>query len=343
MFNALDSSSRDLLLDKCEFLRSVFVCSNIAHQQPTMASENSKSQLLDTDVKNASTVSKVTSTTRDYYDSATADTFYHTLWGGQNICVGIYDKPDDPIALASQRTVERMAAMAIPITAQTRVIDMGAGYGGSARYLARTYGCHVTCVNLSPVQNERNEQKCQEEGLEHLIDIVEGTFEDLPLPDHSFDLVWSQDAFAHSGDRERVIAEIDRVLVSHCGKVVFTDIMEKESVDREALKAVLTRVPLDYFGTVGFYHKEFASRGLVNKGFQDWTKHMTIHYGRVFEELEKYEAERPTNNQIDVGEQAIKVFEDNMKNGLRAWVEAGNAGNLVWGAFTWSRMSTEDI
>ncbi|KAL9634124.1 MAG: hypothetical protein Q9164_004287 [Protoblastenia rupestris] len=302
-----------------------------------MASENFKSQLLDTDVKYASTVSKVTSITRDYYDSATADTFYHTLWGGQNICVGIYDKPDDPIALASQRTVERMAAMAIPITAQTRVIDMGAGYGGSARYLAKTCGCHVTCLNLSPVQNERNKQKCQEEGLEHLIDIVEGAFEDLPLPDHSFDLVWSQDAFAHSGDRERVIAEIDRVLVSHGGKVVFTDITEKEGVDREGLKAVLKRVPLDYFGTVGFYHKEFASRGLIDEGFQDWTKHMTRHYGRVLEELEKYESDRRTNNQINGEEQATNAFEDNMKNGLRAWVEAGSAGNLIWGAFNFSR------
>ena len=44
--------------------------------------------------------------------------------------------------------------------------------GGSARFLAKTFGCHVTCMNLGTNQNNYNEEKAREEGLSHLITVV---------------------------------------------------------------------------------------------------------------------------------------------------------------------------
>ena len=37
-----------------------------------------------------------------YYDSDDADRFYFTIWGGEDIPVGMYKTPDEPIAPASQ-------------------------------------------------------------------------------------------------------------------------------------------------------------------------------------------------------------------------------------------------
>ena len=36
-----------------------------------------------------------------------------------------------------------------------RILDVAAGacYGGSAQFLAKTYGCHATCLNLSESHN----------------------------------------------------------------------------------------------------------------------------------------------------------------------------------------------
>ena len=288
------------------------------------------------------TTLSVTSTTREYYDSSPADDFYHTSWGGQSICIGTYDSPDDSIAEASQRTVERMAARAAPITRQTRVIDMGSGYGGSARYLAKTYGCRVTCLNLSPVQNQRNKLKCREQDLEHLIDIIEASFEDIPLPDHSFDLVWSQDSFTHSSNREKVVGEIDRVLVKRGGRVVFTDPMEKDGVDRAALTAVMKRLPVDHFGTVNFYLNEFVNREFTNPGFEDWTGHMTRHYAKVLEELEGLESSEATSGRqpppgLAAHGKGQAAFIANMKVGLRAWIAGSESGDLVWGCFSFIR------
>src|SRR5699024_1370546 len=101
--------------------------------------------------------SSAVQTARDYYNSTDADTFYFTIWGGTDIHVGLYRGVEgltdtDDIPKASARTVERMASYIEP-DSSTRIMDVGAGYGGSARHLAEKYGCKVTCLNLSEVEN----------------------------------------------------------------------------------------------------------------------------------------------------------------------------------------------
>src|SRR5690606_3033107 len=121
----------------------------------------------------------------DYYNSEDADNFYFHVWGGEDIHVGTYNSPDEDIRTASRRTVERMARK-VQLTSAMRVLDLGAGYGGAARYLAATYGCQVTCLNLSEVENERNRRMNAEQGLDHLINVTDGSFEDLPFQDNAF-------------------------------------------------------------------------------------------------------------------------------------------------------------
>ena len=264
-----------------------------------------------------------TAVARAYYNSVDADTFYHTLWGGEDLHVGIYASPTENIASASRRTVEHMVSIAGPITPATRVLDMGAGYGGAARYLAKTYGCKVTCLNLSGVENERNKMKTKEQGLADLVEVVEGSFEDMPLPDHSYDLVWSQDAFLHSGDRAAVVAEIDRVLVKGVGRIVFTDPMAAEDAELEGLKPILARLQLESLGTLAFYRAEFEQKGFRDMGFGDHTAQLVTSYSRVLQELENQE-ERLKGEISD-------QYRKNMKVGLGHWINGGKNGQLCWG------------
>ena len=267
--------------------------------------------------------SAATAVARAYYNSADADTFYHTLWGGEDLHIGIYTSPTTTIASASRHTVELMASIASPISPKTRVLDMGAGYGGAARYLAKTYGCKVTCLNLSSVENERNRMKTKEQGLADLVEVVEGSFDAMPLPDHSYDLVWSQDAFLHSGDRATVVAEIDRVLVTEGGRIVFTDPMAAEGANPEGLKPILARLQLESLGTLAFYGTEFEKRGFQDMGFEDHTEQLVKSYSRILEELEGQE-ERLKGK---ISDQYIR----NMMVGLGHWINGGKNGQLCWG------------
>lgn len=260
-------------------------------------------------------------TARSYYDSEDADNFYSLVWGGEDIHVGLYETPGEEIAAASRRTVARMAEIA-GIGAGTQVLDLGSGYGGAARQLARNHGAKVHCLNLSPVENERNTRLTTEQGLEKLVSVATGTFEDVPVEDASIDVVWSQDAFLHSGDRNRVLDEAARVLKPG-GQVVFTDPMAVDGLDQSSIQPILDRIQLATMATPGFYTGGLEKRGFTSVTFHDHAAQLPTHYGRVREELIAREQE--------LAAAISDTYITNMKAGLQHWVDGGNAGKLTWG------------
>jgi sarcosine/dimethylglycine N-methyltransferase len=258
----------------------------------------------------------------EYYDSTEADAFYQNVWGGEDIHIGIYDTPDEDIARASRRTVESMASQIPGITENTRVIDLGAGYGGSARYLASSFGCRVTCLNLSRTQNNLNRSKNAEMGLDGLIDVVHGSFEDIPAEDEAFDVAWSQDAILHSGDRPKVLDEITRVLAPG-GRVTFTDPMQADDVPDGVLQPILDRIHLSTLGSFAFYREEFAKRGFEEVKMTPMLEQLRTHYFRVGEELKsRYD---------EIVKLSGQAYVDNMLRGLDHWVAGADKGYLAWG------------
>lgn len=257
-----------------------------------------------------------------YYDSPDADEFYFRVWGGEDIHIGLYRGPQDPIPEASRRTVERMAEKLADLPKGASVLDIGSGYGGSARHLAKKFGLRVTCLNLSKVQNDRNRQRNLEVGLEGLIDVVDGNFEDLPFPDNQFAAVWSQDAILHSGDRLKVFDEVGRVLQPG-GSFLFTDPMQSEHADPQRLKPVLDRIHLDSLGSFAFYRRAAADRGWKEAGIEALSENLTAHYSRVKAELEAREEELDAFCSRD--------YRVRMKEGLQHWIDAGQRGDLAWG------------
>lgn len=257
-----------------------------------------------------------------YYDSSEADAFYKTIWGGQDIHIGIYRDDAEPIADASRRTVETMANRLVKSDGITRILDLGAGYGGSARYLADRFGCQVTCLNLSETQNALNRTLTAEAGLTERVRVVYGDFENIPEPAGSFDIVWSQDAILHSGNRKRVLDEVHRVLVSS-GQFIFTDPMQSDSCPDGVLQPILDRIQLSTLASFGFYRNELGTRGFKESPTEPLTDQLRMHYWRVGQALQ------------DRYDEAVKLsgktYVDNMINGLQHWVDGADRGYLAWG------------
>jgi sarcosine/dimethylglycine N-methyltransferase len=265
---------------------------------------------------------------RAYYNSEDADTFYHTVWGGEDLHIGIYESDDDTIFDASRRTVERIAGKIRNPGKEMRVLDLGAGYGGSMRYLARHYGCRAVALNLSEVENERNRRMNKEQGLEELIEVVDGSFEKLDFKDNTFNVVWSQDSFLHSAEREHVLTEAARVLKPG-GDFVFTDPMKADDCPEEVLQPILDRLQLEDLGSPAFYRSAGETHGLRLLEFEELQDQLPRHYARVLEELEQREEELRKKISAD--------YLDRMKTGLRHWVEGGRKGRLTWGIFHFSK------
>ncbi len=266
--------------------------------------------------------SSTVDTAREYYNSTDADRFYATIWGGEDIHIGLYDSDNDSIVDASRRTVEKMASTVKNLDSKTRVLDIGSGYGGSARYLNKEYGCQVGCLNLSDIQNKRNRELNQKEGISLAINVIDGSFEDIPLPNGSVDLVWSQDAILHSGDRKKVFEEVARVLAKG-GQFIFTDPMQSAKCPKKVLQPILDRIHLDSLGSIEYYQQLANDLELKEVEIADLSKNLPAHYSRVLQELVAQH-----NTLIRV---CAEEYLANMKVGLQHWVDAGMAGHLTWG------------
>ncbi len=264
---------------------------------------------------------EVVKTTETYYDSDEADRFYFHVWGGEDIHIGLYDDGDS-IRDASAKTVTRMVDRLHGWSDETRVLDLGAGYGGSARALVKRFGCHVTCLNLSQTQNRRNREMSADQGLSDRIEVVHGNFEELPFDDGQYDVVWSQDAFLHSGRRETVLKEARRVLKTG-GNMVFTDPMQADDCPDGVLGPVLARIHLSSMASFGFYREAAGRVGLDVVGIDDLTPMLPRHYAAVRSELKSRYDEM-----VGISGQ---VYVDRMIEGLGHWIEAGEAGHLAWG------------
>ena len=262
-------------------------------------------------------------TTKAYYDSDSADNFYHTIWGGEDIHVGLYKDDEESIFDASARTVATMIDM-VPLNKDSKVLDVGAGYGGAGRHMAKKIGCQVVCQNLSEAENERNREKNKAQGLDQLVDVVGGNFEELPFEDASFDIVWSEDAILHSSRRDQVIAEVARVLKPG-GHFIFTDPMQADHVtgNEEALKPIYNRIHLESLGSVKKYREYAKASGLEAVEILEKPEQLTTHYGRVLEEVE--------SRYNDVLQVCDQEYIDNMRKGLKHWVNGGQQGILNWG------------
>jgi SAM-dependent methyltransferase len=271
---------------------------------------------------------QATQTARDYYNSADADTFYAEVWGGEDIHVGLYKSSDEPIRDASRRTVDHLADRVAPLDAEKTVLDIGAGYGGAARRLAERFNCRVICLNLSEAENERNRQLNKQAGVDDRIEVIDGSFEDIPLDDHAADVVWCQDAILHSGDRARVLEEVDRVLKPG-GRFVFTDPMRTDDCPEGVLDPILARIHLPDLGSPGFYQAKAEELGWRDLGFEPMHEQLVNHYARVLETTER-EGEQLKGRVSD-------EYIERMKNGLRHWVEGGKAGHLAWGVFLFQK------
>jgi sarcosine/dimethylglycine N-methyltransferase len=102
----------------------------------------------------------------------------------------------------------RLAAEQLHLGPRSRVLDIGAGVGGPARYLAHATGCHVTALELQPNLHEIGKDLTRRSGLATFITHVCGDVLTYPISEGIFDAVVSWLAVLHIPDRPRLCKRI---------------------------------------------------------------------------------------------------------------------------------------
>jgi sarcosine/dimethylglycine N-methyltransferase len=128
--------------------------------------------------------------------------------------------PADPRGIAA--TME--LAQAAGIKKGSSVLDIGAGLGGPSRYLAATFACHVTGIDLSPSFVEAATYLAARAGLTDKVTYELARAEALPYRDQSFDVAWTQHVAMNIADRRSLYREAYRVLHSG-GRFAIDDVV----------------------------------------------------------------------------------------------------------------------
>lgn len=103
-------------------------------------------------------------------------------------------------------------AQLVPLSAQTRLLDVGGGLGGAARLLASQKGLAVTVLDLTEAYCQVGEMLTSRTGLSDQITFQRGDALDMPFADQSFDVIWSQHATMNIAEKAPLFAEFARVL-----------------------------------------------------------------------------------------------------------------------------------
>jgi sarcosine/dimethylglycine N-methyltransferase len=115
------------------------------------------------------------------------------------------------------------------VRADKSVLDVGSGVGGPARFLAATYGCRVTGVDLSEPFVEAARYLTERTGQSAQVSFEIGSALALPFGDGRFDVALLQHVAMNISDRAGLYREIRRVLKPD-GKLGLFDVVSGDGV-----------------------------------------------------------------------------------------------------------------
>ena len=200
----------------------------------------------------------------------------------------------------------RDAAEALRLNAGERVLDVGAGIGGPARFLAHSVGCSVTALELQDSMHAIGSALTDRCGLSALVRHVRGDALTCPLGAAEYDAAVSWLVIHHIPDRPQLLRRVAAALRPG-GRLYIEDLCERapfsadEVTDvREMLQAVTMTSAADYVEDVraaGFSVSEATdmhdawSRFCADRA-AGWRanadRHCRVHGDAIFTTLDRF-------------------------------------------------------
>ncbi|HZT78125.1 MAG TPA: methyltransferase domain-containing protein [Vicinamibacterales bacterium] len=161
------------------------------------------------------------------------------------------------------RGMEATAALAdwMPARASDRILDIGSGIGGPARYVATRFGCRVNGIDLTPEFCAVARDLTTRLGLSDRVTFDVANALALPFADATFDGVYSMNVSMNIADKAAFHREIARVLKPG-GWVVLAEIAKGTGGELEFPTPWASSAATSFLAT-----EDETRRSLVDAGF----------------------------------------------------------------------------
>ncbi|MFM9873905.1 MAG: SAM-dependent methyltransferase [Fimbriimonadaceae bacterium] len=228
----------------------------------------------------------------------------------ENLEVGDLSPVDEFHIRGRESTVE--LAEKADLSSGMRVLDVGCGIGGSARYLASEYGVRVSGVDLTREFIEVGQKLNQMVGMSDVVDLQVASALELPFEDGSFEVVWTEHVQMNIEDKPGFYGEMARVLKPG-GKLMFHDVFAGEG------GAVHFPVPWADGEAISFLIGVAEVKELiVGLGFEDetWDDISPVSAVWFEETLKRMDAvgPRPLGLHLLIGDRSMVKFRNILRN-----------------------------
>lgn len=223
--------------------------------------------------------------------------------------------PVDEFHVRGREATEELARLA-NIVRDSRVLDVGSGLGGSARFLANEYGCRVTGLDLTPEFCDVARELSAWTGMTDRVEFRVGDALNMPFADAEFDVVWSEHVQMNIQDKSRWAGELGRVLRPG-GKIALHEIFRGEAPKPHFPVPWADVASVSFLADAEEVRNAFESTGLKTLAWRDTSEETSKWFEETISKLS-------TSGPPPVGLHLLM--------GDRALVKKGNVGrNLAEG------------
>jgi cyclopropane fatty-acyl-phospholipid synthase-like methyltransferase len=163
------------------------------------------------------------------------------------------------------------AIRSLDIDARSRVLEIGSGIGGPARYVAEKTGAHVTALELQPDLHQTAKSLTRRCGLADRVKLVCGNILDGVPEGSPFDAILSFLVFLHIPQRAELFA-VCREALRPNGVMFIEDFTLRREPNAEERTALSVKVLCPYMPDGETYRKQLEQAGLKIIRFEDMTE-----------------------------------------------------------------------
>ena len=182
----------------------------------------------------------------------------------------------------------------LEINEKTKILDVGSGIGGPARYLADKTGAEITAIELQSDQNNLAKDLTKKCGLSNKVNHICGDILDYDFKNQTFDAVVSWLTLYHIANHEILLKKLFDLLNPN-GFFYTEDITSRinlSDADRKEIKKEIYGIHLPYFDN---YISNLEQNGFklifsedMSSSWTDFTK----------ERIKKYNSEKERNIRV---------------------------------------------
>jgi len=182
----------------------------------------------------------------------------------------------------------------LEINEKTKILDVGSGIGGPARYIANKTGAEITAIELQSDQNNLAKDLTKKCGLSNKVSHICGDILDYDFKNQTFDAVVSWLTLYHIANHEILLKKLFDLLNPN-GFFYTEDITSRinlSNADRKEIKKEIYGIHLPYFDN---YISNLEQNGFklifsedMSSSWTDFTK----------ERIKKYNSEKERNIKV---------------------------------------------